>query len=312
MPPFEILLLSGGEPFLRDDLADILALFCRHNDIGVVGIPTNGLLPARIEDSVRRIMARCPSLSVGVNLSLDAVGALHDRMRGVPGSFRQVEESLRRLSAVRRAYPGRLQINMNTVICAENYHQVPDLAQYALEHYALDGHYFELVRGDPQDRSVLDIAPEALRQVYARIFPIQLHYFHARPHSPLPLRWWRRMTFGGSLLYQYRIQYGNYVSGRRWDVPCLAGQTIAVVDYDGGMRACELHPPVANLRDHDMDFRAIYTSGAMEAERRQAHSHKCDCTHVCFITSSRMHSSRVRFILAPWLYLRYMLSRRVV
>lgn len=314
IPPFEILLLSGGEPFLRDDLAELVTLFCQHSGIQVVSIPTNGLLPYRIETSVARIMEFNPALHVSVNLSLDGLGEKHDRMRGVKGSFGKVEESIDRLVGLRRAHPGQLEVTLNSVICAENYETLPDLARHVSVHYDLDGHFFEIVRGDPLDESVTHVPPQALRNVYEQVLPIQLEYFHRQARGPLPLRWWRQMAFGGNLLYQYRTQYANYAYGQRWPSPCLAGQTIGVVDYDGQVRACELRAPIASLRDHNYggDLAAIYRSPAMEAERAMARSHCCDCTHVCFITSSRMHSPRVRFWLAPWLYVRYLLFRRVI
>jgi MoaA/NifB/PqqE/SkfB family radical SAM enzyme len=229
----------------------------------------------------------------------------------VEGSFEQVVESLGRLVKLRRAHSDRLEVVLNSVICAENYRTLPDLARQALAHYDLDGHFFEIIRGDPQDGSMLGVPAESLRQLYEQVFPVQLEYFRRRARGPFLLRWWRQVTFGGNLIYQYRTQYANYVYGRRWAIPCLAGQTICVVDYDGRVRACELHPPVANLRDHGGDFGAIYSSPGMDAERALARSHRCDCTHVCSITSSRMHSTRVRFWLSPGLYLRYFLFRQV-
>jgi MoaA/NifB/PqqE/SkfB family radical SAM enzyme len=307
-PPFEILLLSGGEPFLRQDLAELVGLFCQHNEISVVSIPTNGLLSERIETITGQILETNPGLHVSVNLSLDGFEDVHDSMRGTPGCFAKGEDTLARLARLRQAHPGRLDVTLNSVICARNYETLPKLARHAAAHYTLDGHFFEIVREQSRDKSMLQVPPQALRQLYAELFAIQLSYFRARG----PLRWWRKMTFGGNLLYQYRTQYGNYVRGQKWTAPCLAGQTIAVVDYDGHVRACELHAPVANLRDHAGDFRAIYNSPAMEAERAKARSHECDCTHVCFITSSRMHSPRVRFWLAPWLYLRYLFLRQVI
>ena len=47
-PPFRKLWISGGEPFLRDELADILAMFVRRNGVRNINLPTNGLLPDRI------------------------------------------------------------------------------------------------------------------------------------------------------------------------------------------------------------------------------------------------------------------------
>src|SRR5579883_2966924 len=46
-PPFRKLWLSGGEPFLRERLAEIVALFTKRG-VRNVNLPTNGLLPDKI------------------------------------------------------------------------------------------------------------------------------------------------------------------------------------------------------------------------------------------------------------------------
>ncbi len=47
-PPFRKLWLSGGEPFLRPELADVITLFARNNGVVNVNLPTNGLLAGNI------------------------------------------------------------------------------------------------------------------------------------------------------------------------------------------------------------------------------------------------------------------------
>src|SRR5215475_7952629 len=47
-PPFEKLWLSGGEPFLREEPPEIVAMFANNNRIANVNLPTNGLLPEKI------------------------------------------------------------------------------------------------------------------------------------------------------------------------------------------------------------------------------------------------------------------------
>src|SRR5947209_16982523 len=47
-PLFRKLWISGGEPFLRAELAEIVAMFVRRNGVRNVNLPTNGLLPDKI------------------------------------------------------------------------------------------------------------------------------------------------------------------------------------------------------------------------------------------------------------------------
>lgn len=48
-PRFRKLWLSGDEPFLRPELADIITLFAHNNGVLFVNLPTNGLLPRQMD-----------------------------------------------------------------------------------------------------------------------------------------------------------------------------------------------------------------------------------------------------------------------
>jgi MoaA/NifB/PqqE/SkfB family radical SAM enzyme len=102
MPEFHDLWISGGEPFLRKDLARIIELFYRHNHIRDVRIPTNGLPTEQTLLTVKGILESCPELHLEVDISIDGFGETHDRIRGVPGNF---EKALDTLSNSRHCAP---------------------------------------------------------------------------------------------------------------------------------------------------------------------------------------------------------------
>jgi len=86
--------VSGGEPFLRDDLVDVVRVMQEACPRGRIVISTNGLAPDRIE----RMAAAMKD--VAVRVSVDAVGALHDHARGVEGAYERAVETTRRLKAL--------------------------------------------------------------------------------------------------------------------------------------------------------------------------------------------------------------------
>ena len=116
--------MSGGEPFLRDDLPEICESACRRGSPGIVNIPTNGILSDRIPPMVADIAARCPSAQIIVNLSLDGIGEEHDRIRGVPGNFERAMETYRGLRALTRA---NLTVGVHTVISVHNVDRIPEI-----------------------------------------------------------------------------------------------------------------------------------------------------------------------------------------
>ena len=87
------LLFSGGEPLVRRDLLDLVAE-ARSRGLAVT-LSTNGTLVTR------PVAERLADLGVRyVGISLDGIGAVHDRFRGRSGAF---ERSLRGIRALREA-----------------------------------------------------------------------------------------------------------------------------------------------------------------------------------------------------------------
>jgi MoaA/NifB/PqqE/SkfB family radical SAM enzyme len=83
--------VSGGEPFLRDDLVEIVSAIERACPRARVVISTNGLVPSRIE----AMMAEMTHIAVRV--SIDGVGAKHDEIRGIEGAYDTALDTVRRL-----------------------------------------------------------------------------------------------------------------------------------------------------------------------------------------------------------------------
>ncbi|HVG39251.1 MAG TPA: radical SAM protein, partial [Pyrinomonadaceae bacterium] len=121
MPAITDLWLSGGEPTLRRDLPDIIDLFVRQNGVSRVIIPTNGLLLKKTVEIVERALGEHPQLELYLNVALDGYGETHDRIRGVPGNWPKTLDCIRALYPAKERFRERFRLNVNTVICAENY-----------------------------------------------------------------------------------------------------------------------------------------------------------------------------------------------
>ena len=76
---------TGGEPFLRRDFVDLAGLFIQRFPNAFIGIATNGLSPALIVGKTKQIVERYDARLLSLSISLDGIGATHDRMRGVKG-----------------------------------------------------------------------------------------------------------------------------------------------------------------------------------------------------------------------------------
>lgn len=116
LPKLAWLDLTGGEPFLRSDAAQILEAVMRAvPDLRVLHFPTNGWFTSRVVEACRRVVARRPDLDFIVTVSIDGPPDVHDRMRGMPGSFEKALATFRAL----RSMPG-LRVYAGTTVTASN------------------------------------------------------------------------------------------------------------------------------------------------------------------------------------------------
>lgn len=98
--------LTGGEPFLRQDLAeiiDIILFYCRNLD--ALHFSTNGQLKDRISDLARYIRRKNKRLRIVYTISIDGPPSLHDEIRGVEGAWRNAIASFKILKDIKLVKP---------------------------------------------------------------------------------------------------------------------------------------------------------------------------------------------------------------
>src|SRR5437867_206273 len=110
---------TGGEPFLRADMHEVVIGGYEECLPEVITIPTNGILTKRILERVAQICDAAPKAKVGINLSLDGVGADHDEIRGVPGNWIKSMQTWQGLKELQKTKPN-LVLTVHTVLSKFN------------------------------------------------------------------------------------------------------------------------------------------------------------------------------------------------
>jgi MoaA/NifB/PqqE/SkfB family radical SAM enzyme len=118
------LTITGGEPFLHRDLVEIVKIAYEKSKVNVLTITTNGSMPDIIEKDVKEILKSCKNLTIIVNVSIDGDKRLHDKIRGVKGSFDKAAETIEKLKKINNR---RLIVGINSVISIFNVGKLYDL-----------------------------------------------------------------------------------------------------------------------------------------------------------------------------------------
>lgn len=264
------LTFTGGEPFLRKDLPELVMAAYDHCRPAYITIPTNGLLTDRIREGVARICAHARASNIGINLSLDGVGTQHDDIRGVPGNWERSMQTWRALNELKHEY-SNLVLSIHTVISRFNIAHFREI--YAeLQKLAPDSYITEVAEERVElDTVGLDITP--LAREYAPI----ADFLSAQAHAT-PARGFARVTQSFRARY---YQIAKRVLGeQRQIIPCFAGWASGHIAPNGDVWSCCIRAePIGNLRNTHYDLRPIWFEqvGTLRNLRHRIAAGECAC-----------------------------------
>ncbi len=174
IPHLDSLRITGGEPFLRRDLADVTRVILEETNPAVVHVTTAGVLTERILEYAQAV----GSPKLHLKLSIDAVGDRHDEIRGVPGVYEKAMRTLRSLVELRGKHG--FYVGVNQTITDKNWDQIEPLRAEMNQlgvnvHYAIATDHYTLYRLNtakekdiPNMKSVSlsDFTPEQLQHIF--------------------------------------------------------------------------------------------------------------------------------------------------
>ena len=258
---------SGGEPFFRGDLADIILAATRICRPAVVNIPTNGWFTDRIVRGAERICRASPDTQLVVNLSLDHhLPARHDEIRGARGSWDRLQATLAGLHAL--ALPN-LTVGCHTVVSRENESDFPDVA-LGLAELGADSYIAECAEERVELQTMgTGISPGAAGFARAAAAVLeadrQANGAVARAARAFRAEYYQRVV--------------RLLDGDADAMPvCHAGFLSVHMGADGDVwSCCVLSRSLGNLRDAGLDFRRVWYSEQAEEFRRWMRERRCAC-----------------------------------
>lgn len=267
---FENLNLSGGEPFLRKEFAEICALFIRNNGVRQIYVPTSGFFTERTEKQLREVL-REPSLRLFVcEISLDGMPEYHNRFRGNAKSFDNAMATYDMLARLQREDP-RLRIHSIATATNENIAELRSLTKFLHERCpAMDHHNLAVIRGDRKNPSLVGPALTRYTELYNYVRSVWKDREEGRFGAIVePMLQWAKKR-----VIETQSQY----------VPCTAGNLTGVVYANGDVSVCENHAPLGNLRQQS--FFEIWDSPKATALRQSIAEKQCHCTNEVFLWPS--------------------------
>ena len=235
--------ITGGEPFLRNDLAKIIGILHYKAKTKIITISTNGITTDEIIHCIKEILNSCQNLKLVINLSLDGVGEQHDRIRGVKGNFEATINTFKELKKIRNK---RLIIGFNTVISRYNVKNLPKI-------------YSNLQKFNP-DSYVMEVAENRIKLYNQDLLIVPEKNDYQRALYFLIKNLKRKKSDVPEIIRKLRIEFYKYlVSNKRLEN--FEGIASAYIMSDGEVRVSDSKRFIlGNLRDVDYNFKELWFS----------------------------------------------------
>ena len=266
-PSFPKLILTGGEPFLRTDLVDIVHLFYHNQSKSrQITIPTAGQHPDAIEHLVVQSLQNCPELILEIQLSIDGVGDDHNSIRG-KGQFEKLMETYEKLKPIQDNNE-RLRIRFNFTFSSQS------------EDFFERTHTFVTKElGNPHFDMVLIRRTSADPAFFT---PVNMKKYR---YATTLLQQQERQKAEGVLetLLAERAGVERSIIARHYEqkptmLGCQAGTLTMILSEEGDVRPCEILDTVlGNIRETGYELGPIW-QGELAQQHRQHISNSCFCT----------------------------------
>ncbi|MBW1985168.1 MAG: radical SAM protein [Deltaproteobacteria bacterium] len=268
--------ISGGEPFLRDDITQIIEAACKYLTPGIIHIPTNAIAVNRIEKKTKDILnllkAKYPHVRLTVKPSMDHIEEKHDAIRGVPGNFKKVMDVFHKLKKLQLKFP-QLHVELGTVISKWNVRDIKEISDYIIK-LGMDSYRNEIA----EQRSEMynqdhNITPSA------RDYEQAIEYFVSNIKTNMKNRsLFNQITNAFRLVY-YKLAI-QILKTNEQVIPCYAGISNAHLSAYGDIWACctlGYDKNMGNLREYNYNFPELWGSDVAKNIRKYIKNKNCAC-----------------------------------
>jgi len=268
--------LTGGEPFLREDLFDIVSAYFENTTAQSVVITSNGTLVRSLRAFLEKFRQSVLPGRVKISLSIDNLEEKHDENRGVPGAFKNALESYAMVEACR---DDRVMADIALTVTPDNHRDIEDvhraLKKRGIRHFSAIAMREEGVIGSIAGKA------DVLRAYQRLATQIRLDQ---RSPQRLPAR----HRFPEAVRRAKNAVVQDIIAGTsrppRTRTACAAGSLFGVISPRGDVFPCEiLARPwcFGNVREAGLDFLRLWQGAKAMSMKADLRRSRCQCTYEC-------------------------------
>lgn len=258
--------ITGGEPFLRRDIVEIVRNMKKAAPRARFTLNTNGFMPHKIKTDMLGIYEIDPKF--GFRVSIDGIGKKHDEIRRIPGGYDKIMKSLEEVRKI-----GFTDLGISFTLGNYNMEELPKVqalarrekVEFSLTVTTGSTIYFGRDKASYKPTDMTKVAP--LLEKAARY-----HFDSMKPKEILRGWFTKRML--------------EYIQTGKRALPCDAGQGFFYMDSVGNVYTCHVKPWImGNIKKQSF----------AEIMKNQIHAPKVSSCNACWMvcTAKSVMKSRL-------------------
>lgn len=272
--------ISGGEPFLRHDLPELVKIVKETCPKARIIISTNGFLVNRIKLMLPKIKLIDPN--IGINISLDGIGEMHEKIRRVPNGWNLDMQTIQFCKDL-----GIKNLGVAFTMTNENFRDARPLYDFCQKNN------LKFTMAVAQSSEWYFGGSKYKTKLSDEVVKSEFDYIINKMMSRIKPKEWARAYFINGLY--------NIATGQKSLLPSGAGEDFFMLDPKG-----DVYPSVVdnvimgNINDFDR-FQDLWTSFQAEDARNALKGYESDYWFVC---TARTTMKRNPLKVAKWIFKR--------
>lgn len=275
LPKMLVVNFYGGEPFLREELIEIVSLFIKNTDARYISFATNGFETDKILADITALTKKFPNTFFALFFSIDGPAEHHNRIRKVKNGYQKMEQTVDGLLKLKLTQ-NNLSISCNVNFNNYTQHYVRDFVGHLTKQNKFDTIEVNAIRGNPFDKELLEIDIDLYELIQKDLEKYNLVSDH--PISPV-----RKAIhqIGAEILSK------NDLAKKRV-FKCYCGTKFFLLDDIGNVFPCEtmINKSMGNIREFDYDINKLFQSAQAIKIQDEIAAKKCNCNWDCAINNS--------------------------
>ncbi|SRR6056297_550240 len=270
--------ISGGEPFLRTDLVEIVKNVKKACPKANINISTNGFLVDTIKTVLPKIKRVEPNIRISI--SIDGVGQMHEKVRRVPQAWPKVLETVRFCRDELKIKHIKFAFTLNSL----NYKHLPMAYEWSrklgIEFTMAVAHTSEIYFGEDHKMEVdLDFIEQEIKKIIKRLL-----------RSLSPKNWVRAYFINGLL---------KITRGEKRPLKSFAGEDFFYLDPKGDVYPSVVDNLIMGNITEVKDFGYLWQSEQAQKAREDVRGFENNYWMVC---TARTAIKRNPLKVANWIF----------